>query len=48
MAKKWFTPYPDVYFMRALRKGGRNEFIFTFLGYFVKKRCDIFRKICFF
>ena len=32
MAKKWFTPYPDVYYMRNLRKGGRNEIMFTFLG----------------
>ena len=32
MAKKWFTPYPDVYYMRTLRNGGRNEFIFAFLG----------------
>ena len=24
--------YPDVYYMRTLRNGGRNEFIFAFLG----------------
>lgn len=32
MAKKWFTPYPDIYYMKTLSKGGRNEFIFAFLG----------------
>tara|TARA_B110000503_G_C7079703_1_gene384601 strand:+ start:1037 stop:1144 length:108 start_codon:yes stop_codon:yes gene_type:complete len=32
MAKKWFTPYPDIYFMKTLKKGGRNEFLFAFLG----------------
>ena len=32
MAKKWFTPYPDVYYMKTLRKGGRNEFLFAFIG----------------
>lgn len=32
MAKKWFTPYPDIYFMKQTRKGGRNEFFFTILS----------------
>jgi len=34
MAKKWFTSFPNVYYMKQLRKGGRNEFVFTFLGLF--------------
>jgi hypothetical protein len=32
MAKKWFTPYPDIYYMKNLRRGGRNEIAFTILG----------------
>ena len=51
MAKKWFTPYPDVYFMKTLRKGGRNEFLFTFLGkiltlgLFLLERCIFSQKV---
>ena len=38
MAKKWFTSFPDVYYMKQLRKGGRNELVFTFLGILNKKK----------
>ena len=47
MAKKWFTPYPDLYYMKNLRKGGRNEFVFTFLGNYLLSRFNIIRKIHF-
>ena len=48
MAKKWFTPYPDVYYMKNIRKGGRNEFVFTFLGKFCLSRNSVIREICIF
>jgi len=42
MAKKWFTSFPDVYYMKQLRKGGRNELVFTFLGILKKKKGILF------
>ena len=32
MAREFFSTLPDQYFMRMLRRGGRNEILATFLG----------------
>jgi len=32
MARRWWTTYPDQYFMKNTAKGGRNVIAFALLG----------------